>query len=280
MTSTRLFVPVATALLLLSPALARAEICRFAGNTSHDGRVAVRTETTEAGDTTTVDVQVSFAIDSWLGDVRYFGEEATSWRAGAVQSIAVNQRTVVDGSIKRQQWDVFLRNGDRLEAYRVQAKRLADFQARHPGFVRHWALSSFGQPWLSDYRAAPPERRPDLDLPASAAGLRTPLSLAFYWSRFLRPGGGNADVVLPGFKRDKDTDIRFGPAVPGEGWLRWSAPMVHPGLESRPPSLAAAWVSPQGYLLQLGLEVHTTWASGQALIRAQGCQGVQIRPEP
>jgi hypothetical protein len=267
------------ALAALLPAFAHAEVCRFSGTTSHDGRVGVRTETMQAGGLTTVDVTVAFDISAWLSDVRYLGEEISAWRGGELESLAVNQRTIVGGSIKRQQWDVFTRNGARLEAYRVQAKRLADFRARHPGFVQHWAPASFGQPWLQDYRAAKPERRPDLDLPASDAQTRSPLALAFYWSRFLPPGGGVAPVILPGFKRDKESDIRFGPAVAGQGWLRWSAPMRHPGLESSPVSLAAAWISPQDYLLQLGFEVHAPLASGQALIRTEGCQGVQIRPE-
>ena len=254
-------------------------MCRFAGTTSHDGRVAVQTETTQAGGLTTVDVTVAFDISVWFSDVRYLGEEISAWRSGALQSLAVNQRTIVGGSIKRQQWDVFTRNGERLEAHRVQAKRLADFRVRHAGFVQHWAPASFGQPWVQDYRAASPERRPDLDLPAADAQTRSPLALAFYWSRFLPPSGGVAPVILPGFKRDVRTELRFGPAVQGDGWLRWSAPMRHPGLESSPVSLAAAWVSPQDYLLQLGLEVHNPLASGQALIRAEGCQGVQIRPE-
>lgn len=225
-----------------------------------------------------MDVTVAFGIATWLAELRYLGEEISAWRGGELQSLAVNQRTIVDGRIKRQQWDVFARNRLRLEAYRVQAKRLADFRRRHPGFVQHWAPASFGQPWLQDYRAAAPERRPDLDLPAADARTRSPLALAFYWSRFLPPGGGDTPVVLPGFKRDAQTELRFSPAVPGAGWLRWSAPMRHPGLESAPASLAAAWVSPQNYLLQLGFEVHAPLASGQALIRAEGCQGVQIRP--
>ena len=113
----------------------------------------------------------------------------------------------------------------------------------HPGFVQHWTPASFGQPWLQDYQAARPERRPDLDLPASDAQTRSPLALAFYWSRFLPPAGGAAPVVLPGFKRDKESDLHFGPAVAGQGWLRWSAPMRHSGLESSPASLAAPGIA-------------------------------------
>ena len=266
------------ALAALVPALAHAEVCRFVGNTTGGGRVAVRAETTQSGAVTTVNVEVTFAISAWASDIRYYGQELSTWRGETLQQIAVNQRTLVDGDVKRQQWDLFTRAGGRLEAYRVQAKRLVDFQQRYPSFVQHWTLASFGQPWLQDFRSAAPDRRPDLDLPASGAETRSPLALAFYWSRFLPQGGGTAPVILPGFKHDMRTELRFGPAVAGDGWLRWSAPMRHPGLDASPASLAAAWVSPQNYLLQLGFEVHTSLASGQALIRAEGCQGVQIRP--
>lgn len=265
--------------LALVPGLASAEVCRFSGTTSRGGQIGARVETAESGGLLTIDVTVSFALSTWLADAQYLGEEISTWRGGELLRLGVNQRTVVNGSIKRQQWDVFERKGGRLEAYRVQAKRLADFQQRHPGFAGHWALASFGQPWLPDYAAAHPERRPDLDLPGPVRNLRPPLALAFYWSRFLPQAGAAAAVFLPGFKRDARTELAFGPGVPGQGWTQWHARLRHPKLDSSPPSLAAAWVSPNNYLLQLGLDVHAPLASGQALIRTQGCEGVQIRPE-
>jgi hypothetical protein len=271
--------PLVAAILLLAPVLARAELCRYAGTTSRGGQVAATTNVTQAGDELRVDVALTFRIDAWLSDVQILWEEVSTWRRGELQSLGVNGRTVIDGEAKKQQWDVFLRDGTALHAYRVQAKRLADFRQRHPGFVRHWSPASFGQPWMQDYMAAPAERRPDLDLPGAPPGVRTPLAFAFYWSRFLPSSGGAAPVFLPGFKRDARSDVAFGPATSGEGWRRWEAPLRHPGLERRPASIAAAWISPDNYLLQLGFDVHASLASGQALIRTQGCQGVQIRPD-
>ncbi len=263
--------------LAILPGLARAETCRFSGVTTQGGRLSVLATTTQADGLTTVDATVEFTIHAWMGDYRYLGQELTVWRGPELQSIAVNQRSLAGGDIKRQQWDVFTRSGARLEAYRVQAKYLADFRQRHPGFVAHWPLASFGQAWLADYRHASPVRRPDLDLPA--AGTRTPLAFAFYWSRFLPPAGGRVTLVLPSFKQNKSTDLVLASATPGEGWLRWSTELHHPALESSPASLAAAWVSPDHYLLQLGLDIHTDWASGRATLRAEGCQGVQVRPD-
>ena len=264
------------------PLAARAETCRFSGTTSYDGRVAVRTETTRVDDLLTLDVTVEFTVHAWMTDYRYLGQEITTWSVGKGQngllrSVAVNQRSLADGGIKRQQWDVFSRTGAGLEGYRVQAKSLADFRQRHPGFVSHWAPTGFGRPWLADYSRAGAERRPDLDLPAS--GVRTPLAFAFYWSRFLPAGGGAVPLVLPSFKRDKQLSLSFGAATAGDGWRRWSTELRHPALESRPAPTAAAWVSLDHYLLQLDFDVATHWAAGHAHLRADGCLGVQIGPE-
>lgn len=261
----------------LRPAAASAETCRFAGTTTHDGHVTASTDVTETAGLLTINVTVAFTISAWLSDARYLSQEITTWRANELQGIALNNRTIVDGQVRRQQWDVWSRTPAGLLARRVQAKTLDDFRAHHPAFVRHWSPAGFGQAWLPDYDAATPVRRPDLDLPANAlpAGLRTPLALAFYWSRYLPPSGGGAPILLPGFKHDARTEVTFGPATPGDGWHRWSAPLRHPALDS---GLAAAWVSSDGYLLQLGLEARSSLGSGQALIRTQGCQGVQIVP--
>lgn len=265
---------------LFLPALARAELCRFAGSTTHGGRIVATTNVGTTGEVMTVDVVLAFAVSAWFGDFEVRWQEITDWRGGELQRLAQNWRTLVDGRIKRQQWDVFVRAPEGLLARRVQAKTLPDFQRLHPGFARHWALAGFGQSWLPDYDAARPERRPDLDLPARAipSGLRAPLALALYWSRYLPPGGGSAPLFLAGFKRDSRADLVFGPATEGDGWRRWQAPLRHPGLEARPPSTAIAWVSPDNYLMQLAIEAHASQGSGQIVVRGQGCQGVQIAP--
>ncbi len=260
----------------LLPGLAHAETCRFSGTTSQDGHLAAQATTTQADGLTTVDVTVEFTIHAWMTDYRYLGQEITAWRGGELQSIAVNQRSLAGGDVKRQQWDVFTRDGPRLDAYRAQSKYLDDFSRHHPGFVTHWPPADFGQPWLADYRRANAERRPDLDLPADA---RTPLALAFYWSRFLPQAGARIRLVLPSFKQNKTADLQLAPATQGDGWWRWSTELHHPSLARSPASLAAAWVSPEHYLLQLGLDIQTSWASGRAMLHAEGCQGIEIRPD-
>ena len=59
-----------------------------------------------------------------------------------------------------------------MTAYRVQGNTLADFQAKHPGFVHYWDTAAFGENWLPDYAAATPERRADLDLPRGVDAAR------------------------------------------------------------------------------------------------------------
>ncbi len=268
-------------LVALASGSAHSETCRFAGTTSHDGHLDVRSEVTEAGGLVTVDVALVFSVSAWLSDVRYLSEEISTWRRGTLQSVAVNNRTIVGGHVTRQQWDVMERAAaGGLAARRVQAKTRDDFARRHPAFLQHWPLDGFGQPWLQDYAAARPEPRADLGLAAGSmpADLRTPLALAFFWSRHLPADGGTTPVFLPGFKHDALTGIAYGPATQGSGWRRWQITLRYPGLEGA-PSIAAAWVSPDGYLLQLAADVHAQLGSGQALLRSQGCQGVQVSPD-
>ena len=218
--------------LALLPCIARAETCRFTGTTSQNGHLSVQATTTQADGLTTVGVTLEFTIHAWMTDYRYLGQEITTWRGPELQSLAVNQRSLADGDIKRQQWDVFTRNGPHLDAFRVQSKYLTDFRQHHPGFVAHWPPATFGQPWLDDYRRATPERRPDLDLPA--AGARTPLAFAFFWSRFLPQAGARIALVLPSFKQNKVSTLELAPRHAG----RWLAPLVDRVASPRPGNLA------------------------------------------
>ncbi len=252
---------------------AMAETCRYDGGTSHAGHVAVETTATAQGGTVTVDVRLAFTLATWLFDARYLRQEISTWRGDELQGVAVNSRDSVDGRIVRQQWDVFRRVAGGLQASRVQAKTLAAFRRRHPGFAAHWPAATFGQAWLPDYAAADPERRPDLDLPAMPPRVRTPLALAFYWSRWLSPDGGGVAVFLPGFKRDSRADLDLGAAVPGAGWRLWQGDVRNASLSAAPPSRVRAWVSPEHRLLQLAFDAHARAGSASGVIRTQGCSG-------
>lgn len=259
----------------LSAAATAAEVCRYHGVTTHAGHVAVETKVSADRGVVTVDVTLALTASTWLFDLRDLRQEISTWRDGELQGIAVNARDSVDGRIRRQQWDVFRRNNRGLEAWRVQAKTMAGLRRHHPGFVGHWAVETFGQPWLQDYAAANPERRPDLDLadPAMPPDMRTPLALAFYWSRRLPFGGVAVPVFLPGFKRGARVDLRFDAATPGQGWRLWRAPVRHADLSAAAASTVAAWVAPDGHLLQLAFDARARLGSASGVIRWQGCAG-------
>ncbi len=254
------------------PAAQAAEVCLFNGKTSHSGRAAVRTEVTEANGLTTVDVTARLdAEPGWFWAIQYLVEEISTWRAGELQSVAVNNRYSVDGQVKRQQWDVFVRTPDGLAASRVQSKTLSEFRRRHPAFVAHWSPGAFGQAWLPDYPAAGPERRPDLDLGRAAMPpqLRTPYALAFYWSRWLPTAGWTIPVFMPGWKRDARLDASVGPTgVAGH----WRMKLRHPALDRSTPSSAEAVVSADHRLLRLLFDVHAAAGSGQGWVDQAGCQ--------
>ena len=256
-------------LLSLAPAEA-AEVCRYAGATSHSGRVAVRAEASEARGLLTLDVTARLdAKYLWFWTVQYLAEEISTWRAGELQSVAVNNRTIINGRPSRQQWDVLTRGPDGLVANRVQSRSLPEFRRRHPAFAGHWDPVRFGQPWLPDYPAAQPERRPDLDLAQAAMPprLRTPYALAFYWSRWFPEAGGTVPVFMPGWKRDARLDAQVAPAGPG----RWRMALRHPGLGAA-PSAAEALVSADHQLQRLSFDVHAAAGSGQGWVDRVDCQ--------
>ena len=265
-----------------------AEVCRFEGTTSHAGRVAVRTTVTPATDgRTVVDVALSLRASVWwVFDVQYLTEEVSTWRDGVLLGVALNTRTLDDGRVMRQQWDVFTQGDAGLQGWRVQARTLAEFRHKHPGFVQHWDPASFGGTWLRDYAAAGPERRPDLDLPRAAMApgqwprLRTPLAMAFYWARWLPPGGQVVPVFLPGFKRDARADLAVAPAAapPTGAWQFSRVRLHHPALGAGAPSEADAWISPDRHLLALAFDVHARQGAARGVVRALGCQGVPFTP--
>jgi hypothetical protein len=256
------------------------EICRFAGTTDYAGHVAITTDVTATDDITRVDVVATFEATTMLwAHIRYLVEEVSTWRAGGLESVAVNSRYLIGDHIVRQQWDDFQRGADGLQARRVQAKSLADFRLRHPGFVQHWDPTTFGQPWLDNYQTASPERRADLDLKGSPLppGLRSPLAMAFYWVRWLPRGGQNVPVFLPGFKGERLVDLPIVASSLSDGTL-WRAPLHYSALSERPASTATAWTSIDGHLLRLAFELHGARGSANGLINQEGCEGAPVVP--
>jgi hypothetical protein len=259
---------------------ADAEACRFAGTTDPSGKVAVSAEVTETNGTTHVDVAATFETTTmfWFR-IHYLVEEVSTWRSGELETVGVNTRYLLGSHIVRQTWDLFKRDRGGMRGYRVQAKSRTDFQRGHPGFVQHWDPSTFGQPWLDDYPAASPERRADLDLTTSpvSSNLLSPLALAFYWVRWLPPGGQDKAVFLPGFKADKLVDVPI-TAAAWYGGTVWRTTLRYSVLSKAPPSIATAWMSADRHLLQLALDLHEPRGAGSGILTQEGCEGLPVVP--
>jgi hypothetical protein len=268
--------------ILISHAVWADEACSYSGTTSYDGQVSVQATAAAANGGVTVDVAARVKARSFgLIDWQYLYQELGSWRDGELQTIGVNHRYSVLGSIRRQQWDLFNRTPTGMQAWRVQAKTLADFEVKHPGFVRHWSPASFGENWLPDYSAAPPERRADLDLPAAAMspGLGTPLLLAFYWVRWAGSQDRTVPVFLPGFKHDSRADIRVASlGIEAGGLLHLRTSVRHPQLSELKPSVGDAWISADHHLARETFEARTDSASAHGELHLDGCQGVPPAP--
>jgi len=158
----------------------------------------------------------------------------------------------------------------------VQAKTLPDFQRLHPGFVRHWDPADFGRTWLPDYTSAPPERRPDLDLPKASMppGIGTPLLLGFFWVRWAGDKGRTVPVFLPGFKRNSRADIRVVPfGADANGLLHVHSAVRHPQLSQTEVSTGDAWISPDHRLIRAAFDARGEHGSAQGELRLVGCQG-------
>jgi hypothetical protein len=277
---TRSSLCLAATLLLACHAHAE-EICRFAGRSDYSGQLTVTAiDRHDADGTITVDVLGAFQAKPWpFVQVRYLMEELSRWRSGQLQNVATNTRYLVAGHIVRQLWDVYMPDGHGLAGYRVEGS-LGELRRTRPGFIRHWDPTTFGEPWLQDFWSAHPDRRRDLDLPVSSmhSDLRVPLALAFYWSRWMPPGGRTVDVFLPGFKKDKIVDLTIKPdGSPGDAWYQWQTTVRYPALSMSHPSTATAQISTDGHLLQLAGTVVMRNSLAHGWIRQQGCSDREDR---
>lgn len=264
---------------MLSTRIAWAEeTCRYSGDGSYSSRIVVETRATTRNGETTVDATAAVSARAFgLIDWQYLYQEIGTWRDGELRSVAVNHRYSLAGRIRRQQWDMFNRTPDGMSAWRVQGKTLDDFQARHPGFVRHWEPATFGAPWRDDYAQSSPERRADLDLPRAemTSGLGTPLLLGFYWIRFAGDAGRTVPVFLPGFKRDARVDVNVASVgVDPGGLLHLRSSLRHPQLSASEPSIGDAWVAADHRLLRVTFDGHGKHGAAHGELRLEGCQGI------
>jgi hypothetical protein len=269
----RILPALTAALLAPAPPGAAAELCRYAGATDYAGHLALTTTATSHNDTTTVDVTADFEATSMIFvHLHYLVEEISLWRGGVMHQVAMNTREAVNGHVVRQLWDRFLRSGQTLQGQRVQGKTLADFVRKHPGFATHWNSADFARPWLDDFAQGAPERRPDLDFGPAPPGLRSPLALAFYWVRFLPPGGANIPVFMPGFKTDKSLEVQISSATTASGTVL-RAPLRYDWFSPTPVSTVAARISPDHHMQILAFDVHGARGAARGAIHQEFCAG-------
>ena len=258
------------------------ETCRYSGTSSYGGRLSIETRATTANSETTVNAAARVNARSFgLIDWQYLYQEIGIFRAGELQTIGVNHRYSVLGSIRRQLWDVFRRTSDGMQGWRVEANTLPDFRRRHPGFVGHWPEDAFGEDWLPNYPAAPPDRRADLDLPQSemAPDLGTPLLLAFYWVRWAGDQPRTVPVFLPGFKHNLRAGIRLvSLGVESGGLLHLHASVRHPQLSATKTSVGDAWISPDHHLVRVTFEARADYGSAHGEVHLDGCEGQPPAP--
>ncbi len=264
---------VAQLFCLAAAPAAASEVCRYTGVTDYAGHLTLTTTATTNGGATTVDVAADFEATSMVFvHLRYLVEEISLWRDGRMQYVAMNTRNAVNGHVVRQLWDKFDRVGQTLQGQRVQGKTLADFAHKHPGFAAHWDRADFARTWLDDFPRGAPERRPDLDLEPAPQAVRPPMALAFYWVRFLPPGGAAVPVFMPGFKADKSLELDIsGHATAAGTVLR--APLHYDWFNASPVSTVAARVSPDHHLQILAFDVHGPRGAARGVIHQEFCSG-------
>lgn len=263
------------AAILTSQAAYAAETCRFAGTTDFAGHVEVTTAA--AARNGLLRVQILARFDGrWLAvlHIRHLLEETSVWRAGQLQSVAVNTRDMLNDRPTRQQWDIFQRTPQGFQAHRIEGKSAGEFSHKFPLFAAHWTPASFGENWEQDFWRAGAERRADLDLPANqvSAHLVTPLALAFYWLPHLVHTDQTIPVFLPGFKRNKVIAVRL-QDTPASGGTVWQTAVRYPGLSDDDPSVVRGLVGADGRIEQLAVRLHRSGRSAQGSLRALRCSG-------
>ena len=269
-------------LLLLATPAAADEVCRYAGSSDYDGRLAIEARSVAGEGGLRLDIRLQLDADPLpLVHTRYLMQEISVWHRDGLSQLAVNSRYRFDDHIVRQQWDVYDRTPDGLAAWRVQGKHPAEFRRQHPGFAGHWDLARFGAPWLADYGMLTSDRRPDLDVAHDMRAVRSPLALAFYWLRWLdRPE--TVPVYLPGFKEQKLVELGIGAGIgtePGAGRRTWQATPRYPGLDPSRPSTVTATMAPDRHLQRLEFDLHGVEHSARARVILVGCTGT-LPPPP
>lgn len=266
---------ILSALVLIAiPSFSQAETCLYRGTSDYSGKIEIKTVTWQERDLRHIRVLLSFQGRALLWKVHYLMDETSAWRGDSLQAVATNARTVINGDIKRQNWDVWHKEASGLEGYRIQGKESVHL-APHGDFAKHWPVAAFGGPWLQDYAASQPSRRTDLDLGREliTPDLRSGLAAGLYWSRFLPATGIRAPIFIAGEKKQKIVILEApAPIKQNNGSMLWQMPLRLGTLQTPEGRPAQMLVSAAGHLEKINLKIQHELGSAEAEIKRVSCQ--------
>lgn len=254
---------------------AHAETCFYQGTSDYSGQIEIKTEARNLNGLLHLRVVLSFSGRAYFVRVGQHIDEISVWNGQELQSVSVNQRTVIGGDIKRQQWDHWEKRASGFEGYRIQGKKIQDLIQKHPGFQIHWPLDQFGGIWRPNYQSFRPERRSDLDLPQNliSRGMKSPLASGLYWSRFAVPQAHQVPIFLTGEKGEKVVVLQVpAPQIHSNGAQLWQIPFRFGPLKTATIQPAQILISPERNLDRIHLKIEHDLGSAQSQIVRVSCQ--------
>ena len=201
-------------------------------------------------------------------------QEIGTYRDGELESVGVDHRYSVEGSIRRELWGLFDRTPDGMRGARIVSTSLADLQKKHPGFSGHWPPETFDLPWRADFgrvRGAPGGPGPAGGADHSRFGLAVAAGVLL---GAVGRRGALAPVFLPGFKRDKRVDVRVTPlGFEPDGTLHLRSSVRYPALSETQVSTGDAWITPDHHLARVTFDARSDQGSAVGDVRLEGCEG-------
>jgi hypothetical protein len=255
------------------------ETCHYEGNTTYNGHLTIETRYERTPERTVFRTLLRFSARFLIWGLKYDIDEIDQLSPfdGSLTSVGLNARYVLNGTIKRQQWDDYAFNWltDSTSAERIQGGASDEFAQRYPKFAEHWDYSHFGDDWLDDYEGASPDTRSDLDIKGFSNQIASTLYVAFLSSRFADPTLGPVafEPFIPGSKTGKPADpLRADPLVQGDQAI-WRVPLSIDGLATPDGKPAEFRVDEATHTLQaVHLTIKSPLGSAEGDIKLIGCQ--------
>lgn len=251
-----------------------AEECVYQGTADHSGKLQVTTQTQQKNGELRLRVMLRVQASPLLWKVDYMADEYTVWKGSELQSIAFNDRFLLNGSVKRKKWDTWSKTSGAFRGFRILAENESELQREHRAFSRHWPERMFGQHWWLDHGQSDPDRESALDLPKNAVtkGLQTPLASVFYWIRFLPRKAQKIPVFILTEKEHKRVDFQLPAPKKAGADLVWAAPIHAEKFETPQGKPARITLSSSGLLRQIDLSMRHDLGSASGSLKLVGCK--------